>query len=108
MHCNTHKLLHMVYFWLKEEYTEQDKAQLIEGLQGLADIDLIKAIHIGIPASTLERDVIDSSYQVSLVLQFDNTEDQDAYQIHPTHLAFVEKCKHLWQRVKVCDSISAF
>lgn len=46
MHSNTHKLLHMVYFWLKEEHTEHDKAQLIEGLQGLADIDLIKAIHI--------------------------------------------------------------
>lgn len=107
MNTNTQKLIHMVYFWLRsDEHSTQAKTELIAGLETLAAIDLIKAMHIGVPASTLERDVIDSSYHVSLVLQFDSPADQDAYQIHPVHLAFVDKCNHLWQTVKVCDSIA--
>lgn len=99
-------LMHMVFFWLKSPSSTTDQKALVTGLDSLRSIDLIKRIHIGVPASTLERDVINNSYQVSLVLEFDNIQDQDAYQIHPVHLAFVEKCQHLWQRVNVFDSIS--
>jgi hypothetical protein len=50
------------------------------------------------------RDVVDQSYQVALNLTFDTREDQDAYQVHPLHIEFVEKVfKPNCQRVVVYD-----
>ncbi len=99
-------LLHNVYFWLKDPTSTADRDLLIQGLKTLADIPVVKAIHIGIPASTVKRDVVDNSYQVSETLMFDSVADQDAYQQHPIHKLFVEDCSHLWEKVVVYDSIS--
>jgi hypothetical protein len=48
--------------------------------------------------------VIDRSYAVSWVLTFDDKADQDAYQVDPIHLRFVDECSPLWERVVVYDS----
>jgi hypothetical protein len=61
--------------------------------------------HIGVPASTEERDVVDHSYSVSYMAFFDSKEDQDIYQTHPIHLKFVEDNSHLWKKVVVYDSV---
>ncbi len=95
---------HNVYFWLKRSDSTTDRAQLIAGLKSLAAIPQIKALHIGVPASTEQRDVIDSSYQVSELMMFESVEDQNSYQSHPIHIKFVEQCAHLWDRVVVYDS----
>ena len=60
--------VHHVHFWLKDK---ADKAKLIEGLYSLAPIESIRSIHIGVPADT-NRDVIDRSYDVSLLILFDD------------------------------------
>lgn len=97
-------MLHHVFFWLKNPASEEDKQKLIEGLHGLKQTDTPRSIHIGVPASTPAREVVDHSYHVSLLVTFDNLEDHDRYQDHPAHLEFVEKCSHLWERVQVYDT----
>jgi len=100
-------MLHHVFFWLKNSDSDEDKHNLIEGLQGLKQTDTPTSIHIGVPAATPARDVIDQSYDVSLLVTFANLNDHDRYQDHPAHLKFVEQCSHLWERVKVYDTEDA-
>lgn len=95
--------VHHVHFWLKNK---ADKQQLIEGLNMLLTIPHIRQIHIGVPADTF-RDVIDRSYDVSLLLLFDGPEEQEAYQIDPTHVLFAETyAKPLCSKVVVVDSVN--
>lgn len=95
--------VHHVHFWLKNK---QDKAKLIEGLELLIPITHIRDMHIGIPADT-NRDVIDRSYDVSLLLLFDDLASQEAYQHDPTHVIFAEQyAKPLCSKVVVSDSIN--
>lgn len=99
------KLTHTVFFWLKNPDSEEDREALIAGLKTLKEIETVRGIHIGVPASTEKRDVVDNSYQVSELLLFDDVEGQNAYQVHPIHQKFVEDCSHLWRKVTVFDSI---
>ena len=98
--------IHHVYFWLKNSGNKEDKAKLIDGLKKLSKAGTIKNFYIGQPAAT-RREVIDSSYDVSWLLFFDNAADQDSYQTDPIHLKFVEECSALWTKVTVYDSIDA-
>jgi hypothetical protein len=36
---------------------------------------------------------------------FNSTQDQDIYQVHPIHKAFVDKYSHLWDKVVVYDML---
>ena len=98
--------VHHVYFWLKNPSNEEDKKNLIEGLNILSGASVIDGFHVGVPAET-SREVIDSSYNISWLLVFKNKEDQDIYQTHPMHLQFIENCAHLWDKVLVYDTIAA-
>ncbi|WP_042721901.1 MULTISPECIES: Dabb family protein, partial [Pseudomonadati] len=83
-----------------------DKDQLIAGLNTLIPIPHIRHIHIGVPADT-NRDVIDRSYDVSLLILFDSPEAQEAYQVDPTHVIFAEEyAKPLCSKVVVVDSVN--
>ena len=97
--------IHHVYFWLKNPGNNNDLLALIEGLQKLSSVKTIKSFHIGKPAGT-SRDVIDTTYNVSWLLLFNNKEDQDSYQVDPIHLKFVDECSHLWEKVVVYDAVS--
>lgn len=95
--------VHHVHFWLKNK---EDKAKLIEGLKTLIPITHIRDMHIGVPADT-NRDVIDRSYDVSLLLIFDDLVAEEAYQFDPTHIFFAENyAKPLCAKVVVQDSIN--
>jgi hypothetical protein len=96
--------VHHVYFWLKNPASKEDYAKLIKGLEGLSKIPYIKMFHIGKPADT-SRDVIDTTYNVSWLLLFNNKEEEETYQRDPIHLKFVDECKHLWTKVVVYDSV---
>lgn len=99
------QLVHHVFFWLKNPNSKEDQQKLIEGLRTLAKIETIKKLHIGIPASTEKRDVVDNSYHVSELMFFDDVEGQNVYQVHPLHKKFIEQCSGLWEKVLVYDSI---
>lgn len=96
----------MVYFWLKQPESTEDRDALIAGLNTLRQIPGIQALHIGVPASTEKRDVVDNSFQVSELMLFEDVDAQNVYQEHPVHKAFVKNCEHLWERVVVYDSIA--
>ena len=98
--------VHHVYFWLKNPSNIEDNKNLLEGLNILSGASVINGFHIGVPAAT-NREVIDSSYNVSWLLIFKNKEDQDVYQTHPMHLQFIADCAHLWDKVVVYDTIAA-
>ena len=104
---NIPKLVHHVFFWLKNPESKEDLARLLEGLRTLAKIETVRAVHFGVPASTEKRDVVDNSFSASEILFFDDTAGQKIYQDHPIHKKFVADCSHLWDRVVVYDAISA-
>jgi Stress responsive A/B Barrel Domain len=99
------KLVHHVFFSLKNAGSAEDREQLISGLRTLGGIDVVRGLHIGVPAPTEQRDVVDSSYDVSELMFFDSVADQKIYQDHPVHQAFVAKCSHLWGKVVVYDTL---
>ncbi|WP_224997681.1 Dabb family protein [Cesiribacter sp. SM1] len=96
--------VHHVFFWLKNPDSSEDRNQLEEGLLELEKIDVIRTFHVGVPAST-NRPVIERGYAFSLLLIFDDLEDQETYQTHPVHERFVKECSHLWAKVVVYDSV---
>ncbi len=97
--------IHHVYFWLSNPDSKEDAAQLIAALNELRAVPNIQQAHIGVPAAAA-RGVIDSSYQVSWCLFFEDASEEAIYQTHPLHVQFVEQNKHLWQKVVVYDSIN--
>jgi Stress responsive A/B Barrel Domain len=103
-HMQKNLFVHHVYFWLKEPQSKEAREKLIQGLEKLSKVKTIQMFHIGMPADT-NREVIDRSYAISWLCLFKNKEDQDAYQVDPIHLKFVEECANLWTRVVVYDSI---
>ena len=104
---NYPRLVHHVFFWLKNPNSKEDLTKLLTGLRTLASIETVRGVHFGVPASTEKRDVVDNSYSVSEILFFDDTAGQKVYQDHAIHKQFVADCSHLWERVVVYDAISA-
>ncbi len=98
------KFVHSVFFYLKDDLTEEERAAFLKGVKSLADIEEVESFELGKPAGT-PRDVVDSSYDYNLILRFDNAANQDAYQVHPTHTAFAEGQQDKWTRVQVYDTI---
>lgn len=96
-------VVHHVFFWLKNPKSKEDLARLLTGLRTLAGIETVKAIHIGVPAETERRGVVDASYSASEILFFDDVAGQNAYQVHPLHKKFVADCEPLWEKVVVYD-----
>lgn len=101
----TMNLIHHVFFWLKNPGSVADRDKLVAGLRTLKAISHIRALHIGLPAPTEKRDVVDASYDVSEMMFFGSVEDQKSYQDHPIHQAFIANYGHLWERVVVYDAI---
>ena len=96
-------LTHQVYFWLKNPDNQTEADQLASGLESLLSIESIKYGHFGKAAPTPAREVVDHSFSFAYYTTFDSMEDHEAYQIHETHLKFVEECGHLWEKVQVYD-----
>jgi hypothetical protein len=102
---NKRQLVHHVFFWLKNRDSKEDLNKLIEGLRTLEKIESVRKIHIGVPASTEIRPVVDATYSASELIFFDDVAGQDIYQVHPIHKKFVDEYSHLWEKVIVYDSI---
>jgi len=96
-------LTHTVFFWLRPDLPTQESAGFETALRTLLTIPEASRAQIGKPAPTPKRDVIDDSYDFALELDFNSLEQQDVYQAHPVHTAFVEGQKSRWARVQVYD-----
>jgi hypothetical protein len=102
---NKKQLAHHVFFWLKNRDSKEDLKKLLDGLKTLEKIPSVRKLHIGVPAATEKRPVIDDSYSASELIFFDDLAGQDIYQVHPIHKKFIEDCAHLWEKVIVYDSM---
>ena len=96
-------LVHTVFFWLKPDVTDAQKAQFRAGLESLRAVECVKALYIGTPAPT-DRPVVERSYSFAITAIFEDLAAQDAYQVHPVHKAFVSRLSNLWTRVVVYDA----
>lgn len=97
-------LYHCVYFWLKPELTAAQRAEFQKGVESLKGIKAVSKVSIGKPAATTKRPVVESSYDVALIVECKDVAAEAAYQVDPLHLAFVEKNKQFWTRVQIFDS----
>lgn len=96
-------VIHHVFFWLKNPSSSSDLEQLITGIRSLKEINVVRQLHVGVPASTEKRDVVENTYHVSELMFFNSLADQKAYQDHPIHQKFVTSYSHLWEKVVVYD-----
>lgn len=101
----TGALMHHVFFWLKEPENKSHRKQFEKAMDDLLKVETIKMSHIGIPAATEERGVVENSYTYSYMVLFDSLDDQNIYQKHPLHLKFIKDNSHLWNKVVVYDSV---
>jgi len=99
------QLVHHVFFWLKNPGSKEDLKKLLAGLETLRKIETVKALHVGVPAETEHRPVVDASYSASEMMFFEDLAGQKVYQDHPIHQKFIEDCSQLWERVVVYDSM---
>jgi hypothetical protein len=101
MKTKNNQIAHQVYFWLKNP---EDRQKLIDGVNTLKKIKTVRQIHVGIVAGTEKRDVIDTSWGVSLLLFFDDIAGEAIYQTDPIHLDFVKNYSSLWNKVVIYDA----
>ena len=81
---------HVVIFWT-DPAQPAAAAELLAGAnQYLKTIPGVLHFHVG-KMSPSPRPVVDQSYQVALNLVFPSKQAEQAYQVHPQHLEFVEK-----------------
>ncbi|WP_225919728.1 Dabb family protein [Actomonas aquatica] len=100
-------LVHHVFFWLKNPDSKEDLNALLDGIRALAEIPGVKGLHVGVPADTEKREVVENSYSASEILLFDSLEAQATYQSHPLHQKFIDENEHRWAKVMVFDSVKA-
>ena len=97
--------VHSVYFWLKPDLTEEQRAKFWEGVRSLTTIESVRQGFAGLPAST-DRPIIDRSYSCALIVIFDDPAGHDAYQVDPVHDKFREECAPFWSKVLIYDAVN--
>lgn len=99
-------MIHSVYFWLSDDLSKEERAFFVEELAKLKEIEYLKNVHIGRPASTPSREgVTDHSFDYSLIIEFASMEDHDQYQGPDLdHARFVAEAAPLCSRILVLDT----
>lgn len=97
------KIIHVVYFWLKEGATQEERKQFENELEALGKCPQILNYKWGTAVNS-ERDVVDDSFDYSWIVEFASKQDMDDYGVDPIHLKFIENSEDLWQTVKVYDA----
>lgn len=103
---NKSVFVHSVYFWLKEDVTNDDKARFFELLRGLEDIRSVEELELGIPAGT-PRTVVDNTYDVALLVYFKDKEGHDFYQDDRIHTEAIEEFEDWIADIRIYDAICA-
>jgi hypothetical protein len=94
---------HVVIFWTNPEIPNAADDLLAGAKKYLPTIPGALSFHAG-KMATSHRPVVDQTYQVALNIIFASKQAQDAYQVHPQHIEFVEKVfKPLCKKVVVYD-----
>jgi hypothetical protein len=85
------KVEHIVLVWLKRPGNAADRAALIATAKKFqAEISQIQHLSVG-SAVPSEREVVDDSFDVGLVMRFNSKTDMDIYEKHPVHVNAVKQ-----------------
>lgn len=97
-------ILHSVFFYLKDvapvETAGLMQAEILEKLSGISSVREILAG----PPQGIDRDVVDNDYAMSLHAKFDDLQGLQSYQSDPVHVAFVDRFKPHFERIRVYDT----
>jgi hypothetical protein len=97
--------VHTVLFWMKEDLSAEEAKFFEDGLEKLGKtVPSIVSYKWGRPAGT-DRAVVDNSYTYAWIVDFEDAESLNAYEVDPIHTSFVDEAKHLWTKVQVYDTI---
>lgn len=97
-------IVHSVYFWLKEDITDQEKIDFINFFEALKKITSIQTLKYGPPAPANPRPVVDNSFSYNLIVTFANIDNLNSYEVDPIHLEAIEKYEQYWTKVEVRDT----
>ena len=75
---------HICMFKLLEENKQANLRELLTRVQSLNSIEQVRHFEFRCNG----EDLPESNYDVALIFDFDNKEDLEVYQNHPTHRAF--------------------
>lgn len=90
---------HTVWFKLKDGTTEEQKQEMMDGLDELAtQIEEISTLACGEDFSGRSK-----GFDIGLVVSFANREGLEIYGPHPFHQNFVAKYKPIWEEVIALD-----
>ena len=80
---------HVVVFWLNDSGNARDRDGLIAACHALKDIPGVKDVRVGevLPST---RPVVDSTYDVGLVITFEDARAMQEYGPHPIHQKLVQ------------------
>jgi hypothetical protein len=94
---------HIVIVWLQEPGNAQQRTNIIEESQALTAIPGVLSLKSGSVVKS-ERAIVDSSFDVALVISLESQAALDAYLVHPIHVKLVEETlKPLVERIQVYD-----
>ncbi len=94
---------HIVIFWTDPARPDAANQFVAAAEKLLRPIPGVLQFHVGRMVAS-HRPVVDQSYQVALNLIFPDKAAQEAYQVHPNHVEFVEKfVKPLVKKIVVYD-----
>ncbi len=88
-HSHDKLLHHVVLVWLKEPQ-EQIINDIVTHTSDLAAIPQVKSVYVGRPVEN-PRPVVDTSYDVGIIVTFENFEALQQYLKHPVHTGFVSR-----------------
>lgn len=97
-------MFHCVYFWLKKDLSDADRATFESELDLVTKIPYLGSAWKGRPAAVTARPVCDQSFDWSLIVNFKTIADHDFYQGDcKDHQRFVNACKTFWDKVIIYD-----
>ena len=79
--------IHVVLFTFQEDTPETEVESIIQAAAGLSAIPTVRRLDCGRRDEAVQRPVSDTSYDVGLLVCFDDKSGCDLYSTHPTHLA---------------------
>lgn len=98
-------MIHSVYFWLNEDLDEAAHQEFQDAVMKLEAIPSVKRMFVGPAAGTEERGVTDNTFDLALIVWFDDVAGHDAYQVHDIHTEFVDTQADKFATVKVFDNM---
>lgn len=94
---------HVVIAWLKQPGDPAAQQRIIAASQALTSIPGVVSLRAGTAVAS-ERPIVDSSFDVALVISFTDKAALDSYLTHPLHVQLVQQTlKPLVERILVYD-----